>query len=445
MSVTSLTWCGGAAYGEAVRVVRDEAADDSVEVAETVTAIASAMSTNLPSLADDLRGRLSAEIEYLGGDERLLQALGASVEANMATLLYVLGNRADVTRAETPAAAIDYARRLAQRGIPVDALVRCYRLGQDSFLRWCLEELKHHSGDGSVVSAAAQELVGVTSAYIDRATQRVVAEYEDERDRWALNQGAVRAARVRDLVEGRALDLDATENVLGYRLRQQHLGLVLWGDRDTGAESLLPTLERVVRTLGERLGCLIRPLFVPWDELSAWVWLPLGQRPGWDTDTMAAAADLGDTPVRVAVGAPGGGVRGFRRSHQQAIQAQAVAVAGRAPAPSFTAFGEVGPIALMCSDLDATRSWVQDVLGDLALDDEPHARLRETVHAFLSCGGSYAAAAVQLGIHKNSVQYRLRKAEEVLGWSIRDDRFNVEVALSACRWLGKSVLLAELA
>jgi hypothetical protein len=45
------------------------------------------------------------------------------------------------------------------------------------------------------VSATALGLVVITSASIDLATQRMVAEYEDERDRWALNQGAVRATR----------------------------------------------------------------------------------------------------------------------------------------------------------------------------------------------------------------------------------------------------------
>ena len=30
---------------------------------------------------------------------------------------------------------------------PVNALVRCYRLGQESFLRWCLEELHRQSDD----------------------------------------------------------------------------------------------------------------------------------------------------------------------------------------------------------------------------------------------------------------------------------------------------------
>jgi DNA-binding PucR family transcriptional regulator len=45
----------------------------------------------------------------------------------------------------------------------------------------------------------------------------------------------------------------------------------------------------------------------------------------------------------------------------------------------------------------------------LAADDEHHARLRETLLAFLQSGGSYKATAERLVLHKNTVQYRIRK------------------------------------
>lgn len=122
------------------------------------------------------------------------------------------------------------------------------------------------------------------------------------------------------------------------------------------------------------------------------------------------------------------------------LQAQTVAQAGGSTAPSATFFDDVGPVALMCADLAATRSWMQDILGPLAIDDEPYARLRETLRVFLASGCSYLQAAVELGMHKNSVQYRLRKAEELRGRSLREDRLNLELALNVCYWLGSSVL-----
>jgi hypothetical protein len=39
----------------------------------------------------------------------------------------------DVQRVQAPTAALEYARRLAQHGVPVHALVRAYRIGQRRF------------------------------------------------------------------------------------------------------------------------------------------------------------------------------------------------------------------------------------------------------------------------------------------------------------------------
>jgi DNA-binding PucR family transcriptional regulator len=76
----------------------------------------------------------------------------------------------------------------------------------------------------------------------------------------------------------------------------------------------------------------------------------------------------------------------------------------------------------------------------LAADDEHHARLRETLLVFLHTGGSYKATAERLVLHKNTVQYRIRKAEESLGRPVSENRHDVELALRASHWLGSSVL-----
>jgi DNA-binding PucR family transcriptional regulator len=43
-------------------------------------------------------------------------------------------------------------------------------------------------------------------------------------------------------------------------------------------------------------------------------------------------------------------------------------------------------------------------------------------------------------MHKNTVQYRIRKAQENLGRPVGDNRHDVELALQASHWLGASVL-----
>lgn len=43
-------------------------------------------------------------------------------------------------------------------------------------------------------------------------------------------------------------------------------------------------------------------------------------------------------------------------------------------------------------------------------------------------------------LHRNSVQYRLRRAAEIRGRSWEDDRLALELALHACHWFGDRVL-----
>ena len=48
--------------------------------------------------------------------------------------------------------------------------------------------------------------------------------------------------------------------------------------------------------------------------------------------------------------------------------------------------------------------------------------------------------AERLTLHKNTVQYRVRKAEECLRRPIGPDRLQLELALLASHWLGRAVL-----
>ena len=95
---------------------------------------------------------------------------------------------------------------------------------------------------------------------------------------------------------------------------------------------------------------------------------------------------------------------------------------------------------MMLGSGDVLRGWVRSTLAGLAADDEHHARLRETLLVFLQSGGSYKATAKRLVLHKNTVQYRIRKAEESLGRAVAEDRHDVELALQVSRWLGPAVL-----
>jgi DNA-binding PucR family transcriptional regulator len=147
-----------------------------------------------------------------------------------------------------------------------------------------------------------------------------------------------------------------------------------------------------------------------------------------------------DGDIHFAFGDAAKDTAGFRLTHEQAVAAQAVAIAGGSPVPWAVTFGEVAPVAMMLGSAVLLRAWVLSTLAGLAVDDEHHARLRETLLVFLDSGGSYKTAAERLMLHKNTVQYRIRKAQDSLGRPVGDSRHDVELALRASRWLGSAVL-----
>ncbi len=106
----------------------------------------------------------------------------------------------------------------------------------------------------------------------------------------------------------------------------------------------------------------------------------------------------------------------------------------------MTSFGDVAPLALMSGSIELLQAWVAETLGALADDDEHNARLRDTLRVFLQENGSYKTTAERLMLHKNTVQYRVRKAEESLGRPVVQDRLQIELALLASQWLGAAVL-----
>ena len=408
--------------------------------AEGASEVSAALVPRTAELATDIYQLIVREIPALRGDTRVLTLLEASVAENVATMLHILQHSIDMENVHAPAAAEEYARRLAQHDVPVASLLRAYRLGSARFEEWCLAELGRRTDSAPIVSATGMRITGTLNSYIDRVSEELVSAYELEKEKWLRNQSAARAARVRALLRNDQPDVDASEAILGYRLRQHHLGLVTWITGSAAGGDTLGLLERATGEAAAQARCDGRLMFVPQDESSAWAWLPLGGRCDVALSDVNVKTIAGADRIQFAFGEPAAGVAGFRRTHQQALSAQAVALAAGPAAPPVTTFAEVAPLALMSGSLDLLRAWVTETLGPLADDDDHNARLRDTLRVFLQENGSYKATAERLVLHKNTVQYRVRKAEESLRHPIVQDRLRTELALLAAQWLGPAVL-----
>ena len=258
------------------------------------------MTQRVDVVREDVYETILREIPQLRDDKPVLALLASSVDSNLDTCLQIMQHQIDLAAVQAPAAAVEYARRLAQRGTQLTALLRAYRVGHACFADWLLKELAQQADDAEMISATTQSMSRTVAAYIDQISEKMVTAYAQERDNWLRNRSAVRAARIRDLLSGERIDVSAAEVTLGYRLRQYHVGLVCWvGDAASTADEIT-RLERAISHVAGHAACHGDPVFLPRDESSAWAWLPLGTRDAFDS-AEAGTAGL-DADIHFAFG-----------------------------------------------------------------------------------------------------------------------------------------------
>jgi hypothetical protein len=92
--------------------------------------------------------------------------------------------------------------------------------------------------------------------------------------------------------------------------------------------------------------------------------------------------------------------------------------------------------AMVREDPELIGDFMRRKLAGLAASDPNTERLRENVLVWLREGCSATRAAVRLNTHRNTVLYRLQKAEEALGRPVAEDRLGLELALTLVERLG---------
>ncbi|MEU4498317.1 helix-turn-helix domain-containing protein [Streptomyces sp. NPDC023998] len=378
------------------------------------------------------------EIAVLDHDERLHSLLHASITENIVAGLHILSNGIDPRTVDAPLSAISYARRLAQRDVPMSALLRAYRLGASRFLELGLNEaVKLPVQDTSRVVIT---VVGISAAYIDRVCEQVARAYEEERERWLSSRGALRQHWVTQLLHDPSPSITQAEAALGYRLTGTHLAVEGWIDRSSDPYDAMNILERLSSLLHRVFEARGHPLLVPTDETDVRIWLPVKAGQTVAADAVAAEVDRARLPVRVAIGNPRAGLDGFRLSIRGASRAKALALAAGEAAPRVVSFAEVAPVALLADEPADLADFVADTLGGLVVDDPWRQSLRGTLEVFLATNRSYAATADQLTVHRNTVHYRIQQAVEKHGILLEDNTFQLQLALAVCRWHGATVL-----
>jgi DNA-binding PucR family transcriptional regulator len=418
-------------------VVNRDSRQDAI--AKNAAVITSRLGDKLDDITSSVQKLLVADISELRGDEQLLQLLRDTVSGNIDTFFSAVRNGIPGARIEPPTAALEYARRLAQRDVSANALSRAYRLGHRAALKFVLDEIRASKLEPTLSLDVYEYMEAGSFGYIDEVSQRVVAVYQEERERWLEKRNTVRAAQVRELLSGGEIDVDSMTAAIRYPLKRVHLAVVLWC-RESASGDELALMERFVNRFAESVGTRESSLFISVDRVTAWAWIPVPPDAG--ANAVAQLRDFAAADGQcVAAGIPLPGVDGFRRSHRQAQAAHAVATTSGATDRQFTAVSDTGIAlaALLANNVEAASAWVHEVLGPLGSPTDGDKRLRNTLRTFLGTGSSYKAAAEALHLHSNTVKYRVQRAVDRRGRPIDDDRLDVEVALLLCYWFDSAV------
>lgn len=359
----------------------------------------------------------------IGVDPELAAAVSRSNRANL--LFWATANLRDPGAPVPPNTGpepMGIARELVRRGFDAYAL-DAYRVGQGVAWRRFMEI----AFELTTEPAELHELLDVCSrsigAFIDATLAAIAAQIDSERDELTRGTHATRRETVSLILDGAPITRSRAEGRLGYALTGTHTAAVMWS-ADPAAD--LGDLDRAGEAFGRATGG-DQVLSVLASSATRWVWAP--GRSTLDVDELRAA--LHSMPqIHVAVGVPGEGLEGFRRSHFGAITTQQMMT--RLDSPQRIAlFGDIEHVAILTLDADRANAFISRVLGDLEFA-EPE--LQNTVRTFVTAGCNASRAAQRLFLHRNTLLRRLARADTLLPRPLLERSVQVAVALEAVRW-----------
>lgn len=376
------------------------------------------MALDISSQAAELVLRKIPELAPAGGLEAIA-AVRESTDQNVGAVFSTIAFGVDPTTIEPPAGTQILLSNLAAANGNVIDLLRGYRIGQELLWQVWSERAFAEISDPDLLP----DVLGIFSAhlfaYIDRICQRIVESTAANGSNLGQSQPVDRAELVSLLLGSAPADLGHASATLRYDLARHHVA-VLVSPIGEGSD-VRQQLDRLLAATS------VPALAIPSGQGNWWAWFGFPAPP--DDEKLAALASVRLTGVVAGMGEPGQGREGFRRSLAQAREAERVARLGSEPTPGLIRYCHAEIAAMLCADPERARELAATQLGRLADRDETGTRLRATVRAVLAHGYNRARAAEELCVHHKTVAYRITQAEEMLGRTLSDDSFSLQVAL----------------
>lgn len=380
----------------------------------------------IPQIVDDLQEQLLEVVfrDTSVSDSRVYEA-GREERESLEANLHAICSRLEhgIAGVGAPPAALQLAHRFVDQRIDDLTISRIYHVGQSLIWeRWLLPALIEECADAARDLGASTQLAHHELAdYLDRVCDELLEQVRTERVRLG---GPARAI---DLVNGVLAGHDPGKFMLGHPIGGQHVAFICWTQADG-----TPThhqLDAVATAIPAILNGTSRLLVTATShEIVGWVSVPPDDHPVDLTTLSLSCAAIGPR-VHVAFGTAQAGLTGFRASHHEARQVQEYVSATARVSPTLTSYAEVAYESLLMSDRARARRYSAGQLGPLGANTDDMRELRRTTLAFLRCGQSYIRTAELLTMHRNTINYRIRKVEQMLGYRLDTAALELQAAL----------------
>jgi len=316
----------------------------------------------------------------------------------------------------------DAGRRRLHQGVPLEAIFHSYRVG--TRVLWeCLLEIADPDDLGHLGTLTLQFAELVSSAASEG--------YLGERERRARSHEDATRLFLTRLLSG---DLDDEESVIregrhfGFDLDRAHVVAVVSPRTHSRQQHVERDLElshgrsQLQRYRPDAPGVVMRAglvVAVPDDSISDAV----------GTVLKALGGILAGQRFTVGIGTVRGGPAGIIASYAEAQRAQTLASILQ-PKSLVCRYDELQLFDLFRAG-EQVDAFVNEVLGKLLKRDrERHTELAQTLEALFGAALNRKLAARRLGVHANTLSYRSRRIEELLGGSLLDGEFCFRVQLA---------------
>jgi hypothetical protein len=357
--------------------------------------------------------------------DEIVQAINSRIEAREAVPLTGEDVECQVERKAVVADVVDYSLSALEHGskaavsIPLELLARtrsAARGGLSLETVVCRHVAAHKILSGFVVAEAnrlsttsLRQVLDIHGAQLEDLVRAAMAEYLVEQGRLTRSPEEALIERVDRLLANEPVD--TTE--IDYDFAGWHLGIVMIGGGSSDA----------IRALAQRCGYRFLPAGSYNDAQAGW--LGSGRAHTTADVESALATDL-LRHVRVALGEPGNGLRGWRITHWQATEALSVALHS---SQTLTRYADVAMLAPALQSEMRAASLKEIYLMPLDRSRESGGQLADTIRQYLDAGGNITATAAKLGVDRRTVHNHLRMIEERLGCQIHTRLPELAVAL----------------